>query len=490
MLRTISRILIGLIGILLLAAVALAVFGFFTVRRSFPQINGEIQVNGPDSTIDIYRDSSGIPHIYADTQHDLFYAQGYIHAQDRFWQMDFWRHLSSARLSEMFGDSQLETDMFLRTLGWARVAEQELQMLDEDSLAILEAYTDGVNAYLADHDGSELSLEYAVLKLQNAGYQVEPWQPLHTQTWAKVLAWDLGGNMDSEIERAKLMNMFPPELVVDLTPPYPDDAPIIVPVPNTSAGPPTEATVDLSYLQDQGVLAALDVILSQIESLEGMLGERGPGIGSNSWTLSGELTDTHMPLLANDPHLSAQMPSIWYEVGLHCTRKGPDCPYDVAGFSFTGTPGVVIGHNDSIAWGFTNVGPDVQDLYIEKINPQNPNQYEVNGEWVDMTLVEEVIQVAGAESVPITVRYTRHGPIVSDTYGDLEDFDLNAGIELPEYYAISLRWTALEPGTIFKAIWQFNAAQNWQEFREGAAMFSVPSQNLVYADVDGNIGYQ
>ena len=197
-----------------------------------------------------------------------------------------------------------------------------------------------------------------------------------------------------------------------------------------------------------------------------------------------------MPLLANDPHLGIQMPSIWYQIGLHCRPVSAACPYEVAGFSFAGVPGVVIGHNQNIAWGFTNTGPDVMDLYIEKINPDNPNQYEFNGQWVDLTLRTETIAVGGGKPVILTVRSTRHGPIISDAYGDLTDFNTKAGVALPENYAISLRWTALEPSTIFQAIWGFNKAANWDEFRQAASKFNVPAQNLLYADVQGNIGYQ
>ncbi|PIX47772.1 MAG: penicillin acylase family protein, partial [Anaerolineae bacterium CG_4_8_14_3_um_filter_59_70] len=221
-------------------------------------------------------------------------------------------------------------------------------------------------------------------------------------------------------------------------------------------------------------------------------------IGSNSWAVSGSLTATGTPLLANDPHLGIQMPSIWFQIGLHCRPKSDACPYEIAGFSFAGVPGVVIGHNDKIAWGFTNVGPDVMDLYIEKINPEDPNQYEVNGQWMDMDVRTETILVGGGDPVTLTVRTTRHGPIISDTYGALKDqveptatpFRDQAGIDLPEHYAIALRWTALEPGYTFDAIWGFNKAQNWQEFRQAARNFTVPAQNLLYADVEGNIGYQ
>jgi penicillin G amidase len=488
MTRNRSRWAVSLIGILLILVLLASVSGYRTVRSSFPQITGELSLTGLDGQVDIYRDEFGIPQVYASSEHDLFFAQGYLHAQDRFWQMDFWRHIGSARLSEMFGENQLDTDKFLKTLGWARVAQQELDTIDPTSLAILTSYADGVNAYLADHQGSQISLEYAILKLLSPDYRPEPWQPLHSMTWAKVMAWDLGGNMDDEIYRAILSTSLSPEQLADIMPPYSQDAPVIVPDQNTASSQPTWIGVERELFAE--AFPALQRIARRSTDLAALIGPSGIGIGSNNWVISGQLTTTGMPLLANDPHLGVQMPSIWYEVGLHCVVQSASCPYNVTGFSFAGAPGVIIGHNDRIAWGFTNVGPDVQDLFVEKINPNNPDQYEVNGEWVDMQLVQETIQVAGGESVPLTVRYTRNGPIISDTYEPLEGFTGRAGLELPELFAVSLRWTALEPISTFTAIWQFNRAGNWEEFREAAANFAVPSQNLVYADVDGNIGYQ
>jgi len=489
--RTLRKTLIGIIGILLILCIFLSLLGFYTVRRSFPQTSGEIMLSGLDNPVDVFRDAYGVPHIYATTEHDLFLAQGYIHAQDRFWQMDFWRHIGSGRLSELFGESSVDTDKFLRTLGWARVVQQELDALDGESLAILNAYAEGVNAYLVDHQGSKLSLEYSVVKLLNASYQPEPWTPLHTLTWAKAMAWDLGGNMNSEIERAILLNTITPEQLSDIDPPYRADHPYIL--PNFSSGlqgvdrSGTDFGLDYSSSDLQ---EALQSIQSQVRILETVLGPIGAGIGSNNWVISGKLTRTGFPLLANDPHLSIQMPSIWYEVGLHCQPKGSQCRFDVTGVSFAGAPGVVIGHNDKIAWGFTNVGPDVQDLYIEKINPSDLNQYEVNGQWEDMELVQETLQVAGGDPIVLTVRYTRHGPIVSETYGSLEGFREKSGVEIPESYAIALRWTALENSGTFPALWKLNLAQNFEEFRSALSTFDVPSQNMVYADIEGNIGYQ
>ncbi len=455
--------------------------------RSFPQVEGEIRLPELDAPVTIIRDTDGVPHIYAQTPHDLFFAQGYVHAQDRFWQMDFWRHVGAGRLAEMFGKSQVETDKFLRTLGWERLAQEEVTRATPEDLANLNSYAQGVNAYLADHQGADLSLEYVVLKLLNPDYSPEPWTPVNTLTWAKAMAWDLRGNMDAEIERARMLQIFTPEQLDDLYPPYPEDHPVIVPgfQPGQSSDP---ASADEALVRD--LAPAWDAIAAEFARLDALIGPLGEGIGSNNWVISGELTDTGMPILANDPHLSAQMPSIWYEVGLHCEPKTADCPYDLTGFSFAGVPGVVIGHNDRIAWGFTNVGPDVMDLYIEKINPDNPYQYEVNGRWVDMEVRRETIQVGGGDPVELEIRITRHGPIISDVYGKLEKFSEEAGIDLPEHYAIALRWTALEPSRVFQAIWGFNRAQNWEEFRAAASQFDVPAQNLVYADVDGNIGYQ
>ncbi|MEW6028630.1 MAG: penicillin acylase family protein [Chloroflexota bacterium] len=488
------------VSVLLALAILVPVGGNLWVKttapKSYPQIDGEIQVEGLDGPVDVIRDSMGIPHIYAATQHDLFFAQGYVHAQERFWQMDTWRHIGSGTLSEMFGESQVETDAFLRTLGWRVTAEAEWEQMGPESKAILQAYTDGVNAYLKDHNGTALSLEYGILGLLSPDYKVEPWTPVNSLTWGKAMAWDLRGNMGDEIERAVLLKTLTPEQVDQLFPPYPDDHPVIVNKIGDGAGGPS-ASADLSILSD----ISFDSVERNVSLLEGLLGPLGDGVGSNSWVVSGTLTSTGMPLFANDPHLSSQMPSIWYQVDLQCMPQSDACSINVAGFSFAGVPGVIIGHNDRIAWGMTNVGPDVMDLFIERVNPENPNQYEVNGEWVDFETRTETIEVVGGEPVEITIRSTRHGPVISDTYGPVKDvgdpkdkefepFRERAGVELPEQYVIALAWTALTPSSPFEAIWGFNRAENWDDFREAARDFHVPAQNLLYADVDGNIGYQ
>ncbi len=474
--------------VVLLLGLFLVGFAFHTVRQSFPQESGTIQLSTLKAEVSVQRDNLGIPHIYAANSHDLFMAQGYIHAQDRFWQMDFWRHIGSGRLAEMFGPSQLETDKYLRTMGWARVAKQELAAMDAEMNAYLEAYAAGVNAYLAEHQGANLSLEYAVLKLMNPGYKPEPWKPLHSLTWGKVMAYDLGRNFQSEIERTVLLKTLNLAQVEELFPPYPQDSPAILPdLQKRKTG--EQDNFDETQLIASGT-EAIESITQPMLALEKLLGGTGIGIGSNSWVISGDRTTTGKPILANDPHLAVQIPSIWYEVGLHCTSKSAECPYNVTGFSFAGMLGIIIGHNDRIAWGVTNVQSDVMDLYIEKINPNNPNQYEVNGKWVDMQMVNETIQIAGGQPIVQKVRYTRHGPILSDVSPNLKQFPSNQGVEIPSNYAIALRWTALEPSKLVYAIPLLNRAQSWTDFRAAARNYEVPAQNLIYADIDGNIGYQ
>ena len=470
--KRLGKILTTLLIVIVVLALGAGAFGLYTVRRSYPRTSGNVQLAGLDGPVDVYRDSDGIPHIYASTVHDLFLAQGYVHAQDRFYQMDFWRHQTSGRLAELYGDGLVGTDTFLRTVGWHAIAEQEYALADAETQAMLDAYAAGVNAYLAGRSAADLSLEYSILGLTGLkNYTPDPWTPADTLAWGKAMAWDLGSNLDSEIDRAMLLQAIGPEKTAQYMPvTAPSDHPLALPSPALGAG-------------------ALSTLQARLTELDTLFGERFAGIGSNNWVIAGSRTTTGQPLLANDPHLGLRLPSIWYEIGLHCQPLGPACPYDVRGFSFAGVPAVIIGHNDRISWGFTNAYPDVQDLVIEKINPANPNQYEVNGAWVDMDVRQETVSVLGGESQTITIRSTRHGPIITEAYG-LENFATQAGLDAGSQYALALRWTALQPNQLFQAVFKLNRAQNFTEFRDALRDFAAPSQNMIYADVDGNIGYQ
>ncbi len=453
-------------GVLVVIALLLLGAWFRLTRRSFPETKGTLQVAGLQQAVDIYRDAWGVPQIYAAKSHDLFFAQGYVQAQDRFWQMEFWRRVSSGRLSELFGKGTLKTDRFVRTVGWRRAAEASWKALDPDTQAALQVYADGVNAHIQGRSPDQLALEFMILKLIGAKVTVEPWTPIDTVGWGEVMAWDLRGNMEQELQRAQLLGTVGRRMTAEFFPSYPfGEHPLIV--------PPGIAWDKM----DPALLAINDLVPP-------ILGN-GPDVGSNNWVISGKKSVTGKPLLANDPHLAIQMPSIWYEIGLHCTPVGSDCPYDVSGFSFAGVPGVIIGHNARIAWGVTNTGPDVQDLYVEKINPDNPYEYEVNGEWVKMTVLHESIKVKGEKKpVQLNVRITRHGPIINDAVsGPQKDWVYG-------WQPLALRWTASEPTHLSHSVLAIDRAGNWKEFRDSLRSWDVPAQNFVYADVDGNIGYQ
>jgi penicillin amidase len=461
------------------------------VRRSFPQVDGEVVLPGLNAEATVIRDRHGTPHIYASTLADLVMAQGFVEAQDRFWQMDFFRHVATGRTAEMFGKAQLEADIFLRTLGWEEVATREYQMLSPLMQTLLEAYTQGVNAYLADRGKWEISLEYVFLGIQNPDYHPQPWKPTDTLAFAKVVAWDLRTNVVSELERAVLSQTIPMDRLSQLWPDYPEGHPVIV--PEWDRSPPSLET-NGAALPPPSVQEA-SMALRQTEHLSVELGSLGVwednrARGSNSWVVSGDHTATGAPLLANDPHLGSQTPSIWYRVGLHCQPVGRSCPLQAAGFSLAGTPLITIGHNGYLAWGFTNLGGDVSDLFVERVHPDNPLLYEVDGKWLPMSTRTEVIKVAKGDPVEITIRETHHGPVISGIYEPVDELDGSGAVKLPDPHAVSLAWTALETTRNMDAVLGMVLARNWEEFRAAAALFDMAPQNAVYADAQGNIGYQ
>lgn len=509
-----------LLIVLVLAIIGGVGYGAFwsvsTVRASFPQTKGSITLDGLSGPVDVKRDGHGIPQIYASSEEDLFMAQGFVQAQDRFYEMDVRRHMTAGRLSEMFGEGQVDNDEFLRTLGWHRIAEQEYdKKLSAETKKYLDAYAKGVNAYLAGKDGEEISVEYAALGFSN-DYKPEEWTPVDSVAWLKAMAWDLRGNMQDEIDRALMTSRLGPKQIADLYPRYPygRNGTIVQEgeydeltkawsdgsgstqnadgstqgTGGTGTGVGTAGTsTDFSALQTQ-----LDGLYNVLEDLPEAVGVNGNGIGSNSWVVSGDHTITGKPLLANDPHLSATLPSVWYQMGLHCKSVSAKCRYDVSGYTFSGMPGVIIGHNADIAWGMTNSGVDVTDLYLEKLTGDG---YQYGSKVLPFDTREETIEVAGGTSKKIVVRTTNNGPLLSDRNDELVQVGKKATVDQDapdrgDGYGIALRWTALDPGTSMDAVFAMNRAKGWDDFREAAALFDVPSQNLTYADTDGNIGYQ
>ena len=454
--RILGRILSILLVLLIVLIVATGGLLLWVNHRSLPTTSGSLKAPGLAAPVSVTRDATGIINITATTPHDLFLAQGYVHAQERFWQMEVWRHIGAGRLSELFGPTTLKEDEFIRTMGWRQAAQRDLDAATPELKADLQAYADGVNDWLAANKG-ELGLAFVIEGLKAGlggglgGYEPEPWTPLDSATWALVQAWSLGDNFDSEIFRvladAKLGD---PARTDELTPPYPVGGPVIVPsgepgsggagatlaTPIAANAPAAQATAPaLTADQADGLraLAALGQSIAAsagIDPAQGLVGDHG--VGSNNWVVAGAKSATGDALLANDPHLGISLPSVWIMNGLHCQVVSPACPFDVTGVSFPGDPLVILGHNERIAWGATNLGPDVEDLFIEKPDPNNPADYLFKGSSLPFTVRTETIKVAGAPSVTLTVRSTGHGPIVTDVDDRLKS--------LPTLYA--LRWTA------------------------------------------------
>lgn len=456
--RWLAYLALGLVALLLLTAGG----GYLFLRRSLPQVSGELQLKGLGAPVTVIRDERGIPHIEAQSELDLYRAQGYVTAQDRLWSMDVTRRAVAGRLAEVMGEGMLGTDKFFRTLTLRRAAEASAEILSSEAKAFLTAYAEGVNAFIDEAIAAgRLSPEFTLL-----GYKPEHWTIVDSLSIGKFMAYDMNGEqMENELFRYQLRQAVGDELMAQLAPVYPSDGVTIMQWSDAYATPQKSAysamPADDSQIDLSGLLAA--AVWPQ------------EGVGSNNWVISGRLTATGKPLLANDPHLTLRTPAIWHQSHLKVPGK-----LNVIGVTIPGAPGLILGHNEQIAWGMTNVDPDVLDLYIEKRNPANPYQFEYQGRWEDATVHKESIKVKGGAEVPLEIVVTRHGPIISEVGG-------TEGNRPQE--ALALKWTAHQPSREMEAVFGFNKAQNWEEFREALRLFHGPTQNFVFAAVDGTIAY-
>ncbi len=459
--------------------------GWWIVHRALPQLDGTASLPGLKQEVTVDRDIWGVPHIRARSLEDLLTVQGYVLAQDRLWQMDVLRRAAAGQLSEVFGTVGLERDREFRTLGLYLAAEREASLLDLQQRAMLEAYARGVNHYIEEHRG-KWPWEFVAM-----GYQPRPWRPADSLLIAGYMYQTLTSTWKAELRHSIVSELVDPERAADL---YVADSPhdhVIVggeqpskpPAAAPSAGPAKKAAPKRRSSRGQnlwagfgppaGLSASLRFRLEPAEwkaavsMLEQFDEEIRAGFGSNNWVVSGTHTASGKPLLANDTHLPLNMPCIWYMI--HLTAPG----WNVKGFTLPGAPLVVIGHNDRIAWGFTNDGADVQDLYIESFRRTNPRQYVVNGKYVDAEVRTERIHVKGHPDEVFDVVVTRHGPVVQRAGGR----------------AYALRWTATEPGGLSGSYAMVGTARNWEEFRSALRGVPGPAQNAVYADVEGNIGF-
>ena len=446
--KKLFRRAVSVIFTLLMVSLAL---GYLALRTSLPTTDGEIVLAGPDAEIEILRDANGVPHIYAASEADVYFGLGFVHAQDRLWQLEARRRLGAGRLSEVLGPASIDIDRFFRTLGIYRVAERGFAALDSDTKAAYVAYAKGVNAYLASHGGL-LPPEFLILRAPPP----EPWTPADSLVVLKLMAWDLSGNWRGELLRARLASRLSAEQINDLWPPYPGDGPVALPQLRFSGF---------------GDLGDLDELWRRTPP------GPTPDVGSNNWVVSGDRSKSGLPLLANDPHLSLGTPGPFYLA--HLVAPG----LDVVGATLPGAPGVVLGRNQNIAWGFTNTNTDTQDLFIETLDPNDPTRYLAPGGSRAFETRTEIVAVKGAPDLEFEFRTSRHGPVLSDLQ------ILNDQSDAPGE-VMALAWTALRDDDLSpQAILALSRAGNWREFVAALQDFHGPQQNMVYADRNGNIGF-
>lgn len=444
--------IVGIIATIVALSVIAVAIGYYLVTRSFSKTSGTIDVNGLSQEVEINWDEYGVPHIEAHSEHDAFFAVGFVHAQDRLWQMELFRRAGSGRLSEILGDRTLSIDKMFRTLKFWRQAQKLSQALDQQTRAALQAYSDGVNEYIATHKG-HFPIEFDMLN-----FEPEPWTVEHSILLSRLMAWELNYARWVDLLLGELVQQFGADTAKEIFPYWPEDAPLII--PKEFKGKKIADNL-LPFFEAEG-------------NYRSLFGLRPLETGSNAWAVSGAKSTTGKPILANDPHLILMAPARWYE--LHMTAPG----IDVAGMSIAGDPFVILGRNQRIAWGVTNAMMDDEDFYVEQVDSlQHPTRYRLNNEWRPIQEEIDTIFVKGALPVVLSVYSTHRGPIVNKFEPTAQN--INA--------LVSMRWVGYEASNEAGAFYRLDKANNWQEFQEALKLFAVPAQNFVYADVDGNIGY-
>ncbi|HEV8347341.1 MAG TPA: penicillin acylase family protein [Vicinamibacterales bacterium] len=462
-----------------------AVVAYVLLRRSLPAIDGRVTVAGLTAPVEIVRDADAIPHVFAANKNDALFGLGYVHAQDRLWQMEFQRRIGHGRLSELFGEATVPQDRFLRTVGFGRAARSAWSSTPDWAKRQIDAYVAGVNAFIAAHHGTALPPEFSLLRIEP-----EPFTGPDVLVWVKMMAWDLSANYAFELLRHDLVRAVGAERMTQLMPEYAADGLSILPNGHVTdeAAPElrtqnSELRTRNGELQTPNGVASLSAAFSVLSSEFSVLSSsRSEGLGSNNWVVDGTMTATGKPLLANDPHLGTRLPSTWYLAHV----AGGD--FEMIGATLPGAPAVALGRNRFIAWGATNVAADVEDLYRERIDDSG-HSVEFRGAKEPITIVPETIAVKGSHAVHVDVRVTRHGPLVSDAINAMSAASKKEP-KAPPVEPLALRWTALDvDDTTVLSFLKLNEARNWEEFTGALRDFVVPSQNFVYADVDGHIGY-
>ncbi len=448
-----AKVIIGLAGVIALTGVAVFFFLRYQIRKSFPETSGTLRLAALHERVEIVRDTYGVPRIEARDEHDLLVALGYVHAQDRLWQMDMVCRIAEGRLSELLGRETLPFDKLFRLVGLRRIAEKVEPALPADSRDRLQWYADGVNAFIKGHQG-KYPIEFDLLS-----YDPEPWTPVRSVMVGKFLAWQLTVSWWTDLTYGAIAERVGPQMTLDIFPSYPSDVQPAV----------------HSWGQ-RGVAAAGMEFLHTAQAFNAYLGIKGILGGSNAWVVAPSKSASGKVILANDTHLLLHNPCLWYEVRLRTPG------YAVAGMSIPGAPGVLAGYNDHIAWGITNAMADDADFYVERIDERDTTKYIYDGAPRPISYQEEEIQVRGDTALTFVVRSTHHGPIITDFPAPFKKFHYP--------FVTSMRWTGVEGGDQAGAFMKINAAKNWEEFSAGVRKFPGPGQNFVYGDAQGNIGYR
>ena len=452
--QTWLKVTIGIVTSLIILFIIGGYIFYNSLTESLPVYEGELHASSLKSEVKIYFDSLAVPYIFAEDDEDVAFTLGYLHARERMFSMDIVRRAGEGRLSEVFGAETVPFDRMFRTVGLSRTAEMIKEKMNPDGLKLLEAYSRGVNFYLEEKK-NKYPVEFDVL-----GYQPEKWKPEHSIIVIRMMAWELNLGWWTDLAFTKLVQKLGEEKVKEVLPDYPENAPTIIP-PEIKKF----SMINNNFIETD-------------KSFRKFIGMTGTHLGSNNWVVNSQMSASGEPIIANDPHLAYRAPGIWYAVVI----KSPS--WNAAGVTLPGVPGIVIGKNDNISWTLTSIMTDETDFYFETLD-SSKTKYLLDGSWNELEIIEDTIKVRDVGGIPIEIKSTHRGPIISG----IHPYNFVFNNDEATYPPISMRWLGNEFSDEMDAFLQINKASNWNEFKSAVEKFNIPGQNFVYADSEGNIGY-
>lgn len=449
-----KKFIIGIFASVIIIVIVVFILAYITLRNSLPSYNGEFKVTGLKNEVTVYRDSFAVPMILAEDEEDAAFALGYVHAQERLFQMDIARRAGEGRLSEVFGSKTLAVDKLFKTVGIFEKVQKDYDKLNPLTIRILKSYSNGINAFINRAKG-KYQIEFDIL-----GYYPYPWKPEHSLLIGKMMGWELNISFWSDIAFSNIVQKLGEEKARELLPSFPQNAPTIIP-PQLK----TSANIPLDLIE----------IDRQFRDFTGFVGTH---IGSNNWVVNGSMSSSGKPIIANDPHLALTSPGKWFFVSIKSEE------WHAEGFTIPGLPAIIIGKNKNIAWAVTNVMADDMDFYSEKIDSTG-KYYLLNNEWKSLDIGKDSILVKDSLNYLFEIKKTHRGPIISDVH----PIGRNSGSKNEITSVLSMKWTGLEFSDEIFAGLSINKSKNWKDFQEALKHFTVPGQNFIYADKEGNIGY-